>query len=433
MKKAWFGTWVALSALASLMACGGDGDDDPGASSSGGASSGGSSGADTTSSSSSSGGSSSSSGVTSSSSSSSGETSSSGGSTSSSSGDLADASDDASDASDAAADAAPDAGPIGERIHFLGRYDDTDPNAPRFQWSGSGVVTTFQGTGISVRFQGAAQIHVMIDGQVQPKVVTTAAEASYTLATDLPLGEHKVELYRRDEAQYGTLQFRGFQVTGGDLVPTIYPFAHKLEFIGDSITCGYGIEGNGDPECTGNASNTNEYYAYSAVASRLLDAAHSSVSWSGKGMYRNYPGIAGPTMPGLYDLEIPIAAAPWDFARYTPDAVVVYLGNNDYTGGDDPGQPFTDTYVAFLAHVREKNPAAHIFAVQTNGYPNASPRVEDAVEARNAAGDANVHFVMLGFYNSAAYGWGCDYHYSQAGHEEYGDELAAAIRQEMGW
>ena len=447
MKRSWLAYGLVLTALASVAACSDDtGDDDTSSSS-------GSGDVDATTSSSSSSGeaTSSSSGEATSSGSSSGEvsSSSSGEVSSSSSGDLVDAGEDATadaapdaeqDAAVDAADAAPPE-PVGDLLHFIGRFDTTNPAVPRFQWSGSGVVASFNGTGISVKLKGDAQMQVVVDGVVKPKVVSTPVLGSYVLADGLPAGVHKVEIYRRDEAEYGSVEFHGLEVQGGALVPTPFPFAHRMEFIGDSITAGYGIEGVEKPElnqyCDATADNTNEYLTYSAVAARALNAAHSSIAWSGRGMVRNYNDNPAPTLPELFDLTIPDEDDLWDFARYTPEVVVVYLGNNDYSKNgppwyQDPGQIFSDGYVAFLTHLRAKYPAAHLFAVTTNGFPNASQRVQGAVQSRNTAGDARVHFAQLSEYRPDLRGYSCAQHYSIAGHALYGGELATKIRAVMG-
>jgi hypothetical protein len=50
-------------------------------------------------------------------------------------------------------------------------------------------------------------------------------------------------LWRRTEANnYAPSQFFGLDFGGGTLLPMPAP-AHKIEVIGDSITCGYGNEG----------------------------------------------------------------------------------------------------------------------------------------------------------------------------------------------
>src|SRR6185437_12395796 len=41
--------------------------------------------------------------------------------------------------------------PTNPTVRFMGRFDMSDPQGPRFAWSASGIATRFRGTGIDVR------------------------------------------------------------------------------------------------------------------------------------------------------------------------------------------------------------------------------------------------------------------------------------------
>lgn len=341
-------------------------------------------------------------------------------------------------ASDASTDAMQDADvtpqPATELVHFLGRFDTRDAAGPRFQWSGSALVATFRGTGIAVRLDGSTQMHVILDGQEQPRLYASEGAASLPLARGLADGEHTIELHKRDEAMFGPVQFLGFEVEGGELLPSVFPRAHRIEFIGDSITCGYGNEDTSNG-CPFSANTENHYLTYAALTARALDAAHTAIAWSGRGMYRNYPDASRfePTLPQLFDRILPRdETSTWDFARFTPEAVVVNLGTNDYAINDDPGQAYVDTYVAFLERLRSLYPEAHVFAVMQQFPAGAQARVQAAVEARASAGDARVHYFGFG-PTFAEDGLGCDGHPSVAGHTRMAAELTPVIRATMGW
>ena len=65
--------------------------------------------------------------------------------------------------------------------------------------------------------------------------------------------------------------------------------SRKIEFIGNSITCGYGNEGTN--KFQGFEYETeNHYYSYAAITARNLKAQHWVVARSGIGAYRNYNG-----------------------------------------------------------------------------------------------------------------------------------------------
>ena len=331
--------------------------------------------------------------------------------------------------------AQPEAGPVLSTVHFVGRFDLRDAEGPRFEWAGTGLIARFQGTGISIRLRGVASSHqftVVIDGTTITRLVLTAPEATYMLAEGLPVGEHVVEVHRRTEALFGPTQFLGFTVAGGQLVPSAAPAARHVEVIGDSITNGYGNEG-ASAACGFSAETENEYVAFGARTARALGATHTAIAWSGRGLRVNYNDDAYPTVPTLFERTLATEETqPWDFSRITPDVVVVYLGTNDTWSAPDPGVEFTTAYVAFLGRIRSVYPAAQIFVAAAPERQGVVTRAGAAVEARNANGDAAVHFFQFDPYDSAL-GIGCDYHPSAASHAVMAEKLSAAIRAIMGW
>ena len=50
-------------------------------------------------------------------------------------------------------------------IRYLGRWDTTDPAAPRASWPYSSVMVKFQGTAINGRLKGGSYYQVVVDGQ----------------------------------------------------------------------------------------------------------------------------------------------------------------------------------------------------------------------------------------------------------------------------
>jgi lysophospholipase L1-like esterase len=337
---------------------------------------------------------------------------------------------------DAAADA--DATVVAlEPVHFVGCFDATDPMGPSSEWSGSDILTHFNGTGIAVALHGSAnQFAVSIDHGAQSVLKFDGATTMNTLASGLAAGAHDLELSRRTEASFYPVEFGGFTVTGGSIVPTPFPYARRIELVGDSITCGYGDEGMG-PNCSFSADTEDEYLAYGALTARTLGAAHVSISWSGKGMSRNYDGTTTATMPMLYDLTLPTdTTSAWDTSKYTPDVVVIDLGTNDFATGD-PGQAYVSAYTAFVTTLRGYYPNAFIVCAlgPMLGDPNlttARGYIQGVVSARTAAGDSRISFVEFTPQNGSL-GYGCDYHPTLATQQQMSTTLVAAIQTLTGW
>jgi lysophospholipase L1-like esterase len=321
-------------------------------------------------------------------------------------------------------------------VHFVGRVDTTDPAAARFAWSGTGVTARFQGTSVSAELEGGQEYTVVLDGEVKPKL--TAMTGMNVVATDLADGEHVVELYRRTEASEGESVFKGFDFGGGTLLAPPPTPTRRLEFVGDSITCGYGIEG-ADMSCGFTPQTENHYLTYAALTARALAAEVSTVAWSGKGVVCNYGDDASSCMnplPTYYDRTLPNRAdSVWDFSRFQPDAVVVNLGTNDFSTTDDPtAETFQGAYVMLLQHIRMKYPNAHILI--TNG-PMLSGTDLTTVRSNLTAVVATLADPKVTTFEIAAQdgsdGYGCDWHPSRARHEKVAELVTAALKSALGW
>ncbi len=320
--------------------------------------------------------------------------------------------------------------PVTALEHLVGRFDESDPAGPVATWSGTSYQTRISGGELAIDLDGASGVffQVVIDG-TPTQVIETDGNSPYVVATGLGAGEHDVLVYRRVEGFFGEVQFRGF-VPGASTtqVETVWPYAHRVEFIGDSITCGYGVEGP-DEFCDFTGDTESAYETYAAIASRNVNAAAHLIAFSGKGVYQNYGGNMDELMPELYGRTLTgDAASAWDFSAFTPDAVVINLGTNDFSAAID-GSAFTGAYIDLLGTVRGHYPDAAIFTVTWQHWGGTNQGyVLSAVEQ---FGDANVHPVA--FDIEPADGWGCDYHPSKATHQKLGQKLTEVFQQTLGW
>lgn len=85
---------------------------------------------------------------------------------------------------------------------------------------------------------------------------------------------------KRTETVAGVTQLVGFV---GTLVPTPEPVGRRIEVIGDSITCGFGVLG-ADQTCPFSPSTEAEPRAWGALASKELGAMHMATAVSGIGV-----------------------------------------------------------------------------------------------------------------------------------------------------
>ena len=264
------------------------------------------------------------------------------------------------------------------KIQYEGRIALSDSTAS-LNWSGSSISLNFKGAEISAILKDADTANyynVILDGKVISKIQLDTIKKNYILASGLVKGKHKIQLYKRTEWGKGQTFFYGFEINEMDkILPKSKPKKKKMEFYGDSITCGYGNEDN-----TGKDSRTghfeNHYLTFGATTARHFDAQFSCIATSGIGIMVSWFPT---TMPDIYDLTNPYDKnTKWDFNNYTPDIVVINLFQNDSWivnlpkneefikkfGGQKPNEDFiVKSYQNFVKSIREKHPNTSIICV----------------------------------------------------------------------
>ena len=212
-------------------------------------------------------------------------------------------------------------------------------------------------------------------------------ERTYTLAENLKYGPHTVQLIKlQDSPHYLTICSFSLSEEGAHLLPKEAPKARHMEFFGDSVTVGcitdaFGYEGKVDPPNQGEYCNAYNSYAMQ-TARRLNAQAHLTAQGgvallSGTGWFGEPHDTMG--MEEMYDKQRYVAElgdlTPWDFSRYTPQVVVVAIGQNDqhvHGGPDnDPGadaafrQKWEEHYERFIRRLMELYPKAAIVCATT--------------------------------------------------------------------
>lgn len=318
-----------------------------------------------------------------------------------------------------------------------------------FQFTGTKAVITLQGD--SSAYAGAdnqARVGVFVNGECVADVMVDEKEKTLTVWESEKRKHCVVTVVKLSESPHSTAGIRSIQVESeAAIVPTL-PKEHFIEFIGDSITCGYGVEDeNRDHHFSTTTENAMKTYAYKTA--QALDADYSLVSFSGYGIISGYSwdGVRHEDqMVSNYYEKLGFSYASylgqtphnlaWDFEKRQPDLIVINLGTNDesYTGTDQARRDeFVEGYVAFLKQVREKNPNAMIFATLGIMGDGLYPSVQKAVEQyQTETGDEKVH-VMRFAVQSMSDGIAADWHPSEKTHIKAADKLTKEIQTVMGW
>ncbi|MEP6952338.1 MAG: SGNH/GDSL hydrolase family protein [Ginsengibacter sp.] len=266
-------------------------------------------------------------------------------------------------------------------IYYEGRIADK-PGAAELSWPGTSVSILFKGTGISAILKDidtANYYNVIVDEKVILKIHTDTSKHSYVLASGLSKGKHKVELFKRTEWDKGKTWFYGFETPRRTkLLPAPVPKKRKIEFYGNSITCGYAMEDSSGKDSE-HGYFENNYLSYAAITARHFDAQYYCIAKSGIGiMVSWFPLI----MREMYDrLDATDSTSKWDFAKYIPDLVVIDLFQNDSWiiekpeheqfkyrfGAKAPDENFIiASYKDFVELIRNKYPDAGIICTLGN-------------------------------------------------------------------
>jgi len=248
-------------------------------------------------------------------------------------------------------------------------------NAAVLSWPGNSASVVFKGTAISAVLQDkdtANYYNVIVDEKVVAKIHTDTVKRTYVLASGLKNGKHKVQLFKRTEWDKGLTLFYGFEMPQENkLLSPPSPKKRKIEFYGNSITCGYADEDTKTDSWFGYYENN--YLTYAAITARHFDAQYSCIGKSGIGIQVSWFPLI---MPEMYDRTNPKdSTSKWDFSKYTPDVVVINLLQNDSWIVLKPDHPefkhrfgtktpdaeqIISTYKNFVATIRAKYPKASI-------------------------------------------------------------------------
>jgi lysophospholipase L1-like esterase len=349
--------------------------------------------------------------------------------------------------------------PDDSNILYTGRIDFSDPKQPKFSAPGVTILARFRGTAAVVMLEDEFKwgtyrnyYDAVIDGTTVVKVAPEKSVTRYEVASGLPNTEHTLSLVKRTEAGIGSGKFLGFEFAGEMLPPPVRP-ARRIEFIGDSITCGSGIEAKvNSPQCTedgwGQPYN-NARLAYGPVLARNLNADYHVTAVSGIGLVRNYSfQYDARPLPEVYDLLYfeQTDSPAWDPSLFVPDVVVIALGTNDFSPGDSERPTmevdvFVSTYVKFINKLRGYYPQADIFCASSpmlgDGWPTPGDKsatnqkigITKVVDQFNQGGDAKVH----SFSATSIVGMGCGTHPNVDQHARMADMLGSSIASVMGW
>jgi lysophospholipase L1-like esterase len=315
---------------------------------------------------------------------------------------------------------------------LIGRFDRRSNGQAKFAWPGSAIEFCFKGSKatISIASQVKTRFIVTVDGN-NNVLWTEAGTHSYSLTSNLPSAEHTVRLTRVNESTAGVTSFISDpQVDGTLLTPPKAPQKHLL-VIGDSITAGYGVEGT-SATCHYTLDTSNQQLTYAALAANALGADLHAIAWSGIGAWRSY-GEKTPAYPTILVRSSRTladdASSVWDPAQYTPDAILINIGTNDYWEG-----AVTDDYrlamAKLIAQVQTDYSGKPIYLIVS---PMLTNKVHEAQkQVLTTLAKDKIKVLDLG-QNDGAEGFGCDYHPNIITNARLGKNLEKSLKTDLNW
>ena len=221
---------------------------------------------------------------------------------------------------------------------------------------------TLKASRINHTKSGGIYFKVFINDKFTKNIhITDEKENEVILAENLK-GEYNIRLIRETAFVWGEVELIALNLNG-KLKDKPKDKELFIEFIGDSITCGYGLQYRGQKTIDNDRPSIS--YATSAYAyktAKALNADYSIISQSGIGVYVGY--VREYNMREIYSFICKrFSDELYSFSK-SPDFVVINLGTNDVGANDDLDHKslseIKEGFIAFLKTVKEKNPLSKI-------------------------------------------------------------------------
>lgn len=276
-----------------------------------------------------------------------------------------------------------------KRFQYMGRIDFDDPKRPVLVWPATAVDTVFSGTSLSIalnnmNFQDVTHFAVIVDG-VMKKIFFDKDESRtdrlYPVAEGLEDKPHTLRILKT-LACHNYLTFIGIVIDeSAEVSLPERKYDCKLEVYGDSVSAGevteaIYYEGQCDPDGHCNRYD-NSAFSYPYKLAKKLNAELHDIAQGGIALLDGTGYFCSDCLTGMVNCYDKIQYSPyadrkqWDFARYTPDFVIIAIGQND--ANPEPERIKTpeyrrmwkDEYIKMLRSLMEKYPAAKFVLILT--------------------------------------------------------------------
>lgn len=390
--------------------------------------------------------------------------------------------------------------PSDKHITYVGRINDSNPDRPTFTYPGTEIRTAFMGNSIAMKAKShSGYFMVKIDenepykiGFLNDSIVTLCIEKNEHCGNikdccniddcrnindccnlnDCCKGNieqcdksngiiasgdsgaylnkalngngkyaHQLTITYIGEGYHTRPEFHGFILNNNTFLTSPAPLpSRKIEFIGNSITCGYGIEA-ADASAPYTEETANYYFTYAAKTARWLKAQAYVVARSGIGVYRNYNGPkTGDAVNMNTEYKYTMLyddSQLWDFTRFTPDVVCVNLGTNDTSTEGADSTLLAKGFYNLYKQIRSHYPDAKIIflsgcMMKGNALKMAKDAMDSTMRLALSNGDTNVYRLDFETHDGSL-GYGASWHPSMKQHDVMAKQLTSYLKSITKW
>lgn len=321
-----------------------------------------------------------------------------------------------------------------KKIHYMGRIHWDESGYGSFNYPGTTAILNFNGSTLRMETSpGSGRFIIEADNSEPISIVVGENDSILTIAEGLENKTHNVRITYAIEGYEHNPQFRAFY-TDGEIVDNDSRGDVKIEFIGNSITCGYGIEDE-DPQHGFSYDTENHTLSYAHQTARALNAEFNVVARSGIGIYRNYGSPKEGdvrTMPLEYDYTMLYNHEhKWDPKSFVPDVICVNLGTNDMSEGNYDLKLLEEHYREFLEHLRGLYPNAKIVLLTGSMLQSGElQKMKNLLDKLAEEADNMCRFDMSA--QTGELGYGANYHPSRRQAQKMAAELTEYLKGIVG-
>ena len=290
------------------------------------------------------------------------------------------------------------------------------------------------------------RFEIRLDGKKILDARLTAEDAAVTVYEGKEKRDAEIRLIKLNE---GNSLFALRDIMTDGQVEPLPDRPLKMEFIGDSITCGYGVEGKSEME-TFTTATENAAKAYAFLTAEALNADAMLTCFSGHGIVSGYTGDpavrnGADLVPPYYEKEgrndflLPTGKyaqdTDRDFSLFQPDYIVLNLGTNDLSWcqtDEARGAEYAKLYVEFLKTVRRDNPKARILCTLGEMGTGLNRMMQQAAEEYcKETGDKRIRVLLLEEQDAERDGYGSDFHPNEISQRLLAGKVTDALRKWM--